>query len=44
MIINKSNIAKYSILPINYNYDEILNYVDIAEKIWILPILGYDLV
>lgn len=42
MIINKSNIAKYSILPINYNYDEILNYVDIAEKIWILPILGYD--
>lgn len=44
MIINKKYLAEYSILPIpsNYNYDEIWNYVDIAEKIWLLPILGQD--
>ena len=42
MIINRSNIAKYSNLPINYNYDEVMNYVDVAEKIWLIPILGYD--
>lgn len=42
MVINRSNIAKYSNLPINYNYDEVMNYVDVAEKIWLVPILGYD--
>lgn len=44
MIINKTYLAKYSVMPIpsNYNYDEVMNYVDIAEKIWILPIIGYD--
>lgn len=42
MIINKANIAKYSNLPINYDYSEVMNYVDVAEKIWLLPILGYD--
>ena len=42
MIINKTNIAKYSNLPINYNYDEVMNYVDVAEKVWLIDILGYD--
>ena len=42
MIINKANLSKYSVLPLNYNYDEVMNYVDVAEKIWILPVLGYD--
>lgn len=44
MIINKKFLAQYSVLPIpsNYNYDEVMNYVDIAEKIWLLPILGWD--
>lgn len=42
MIINKKYIAKYSNLPINYNYDEIMNYVDIAEKIWLVDLIGYD--
>lgn len=42
MIINRKNIAKYSNLPINYNYDEVMNYVDVAEKIWLVEILGYD--
>lgn len=42
MIINRKNIAKYSNLPINYNYDEVMNYVDVAEKIWLVPLIGYD--
>ena len=42
MLINKKYLAKYSVLPLpsNYNYDEILNYVPIAQKIWLEPILG----
>lgn len=42
MIINKANIAKYSNLPTNYDYSEIMNYVDVAEKVWLIEILGYD--
>lgn len=42
MIINRANIAKYSNLPSNYDYNEVMNYVDVAEKIWILPIIGQD--
>lgn len=42
MIINKANIAKYSNLPSNYDYSEIMNYVDVAEKVWLIQILGYD--
>lgn len=42
MIINKTNIAKYSNLPTNYDYSEIMNYVDVAEKVWLIEILGYD--
>lgn len=42
MIINKANIAKYSNLPSNYDYSEIMNYVDVAEKVWLIEILGYD--
>ena len=42
MIINRTNIAKYSNLPINYNYDEVMNYVDVAEKVWLIDILGYN--
>lgn len=42
MIINKANIAKYSVLPIptNFDYTEVMNFVDIAEKIHILPLIG----
>ena len=43
MIINKTYLKQYSPLPINYNLDEVLNYVPVAEKIWVLPILGQDL-
>ena len=42
MIINKKYLAEYSNLPIpsNFNYSEVMNYVDIAEKIWIIPTIG----
>ena len=40
MIINKKFLAQYSPLPINYDFSEIMNYVPIAEEIWIKPILG----
>ena len=40
MIINKKYLAQYCPLPINYDYSEILNYVPVAQEIWIKPILG----
>lgn len=42
-IINKSLLSKYSPLPINYDFSEIMNYVPIAQEIWIRPLIGYDL-
>lgn len=42
MIINKKYLAKYSTLPSNYNFDEVMSYVDIAETIWLLPLIGHD--
>ena len=42
MLLNKSLLAQYSPLPKNYDFNEVMQYVDIAEKIWILPIVGYD--
>lgn len=40
MIINRKNIAKYSNLPVNYQFDEVMNYVDVAEKVWIINLIG----
>lgn len=40
MIINKTNLAKYSPLPSNYDFSEIINYVPVAEEIWIRPLIG----
>lgn len=42
MIINEKFLKKYSPIPLNYNMAEVMNYVDIAEKIWLLPVLGYE--
>lgn len=39
-LINKSLLAKYSPLPINYNFDEVMLYQPIAISIWVRPILG----
>lgn len=39
-LTNKSLLAKYSPLPINYNFDEIMLYQPIAISIWVRPLLG----
>ena len=43
MLINRTLISKYSPYPLNYDLTEVMNYVDVAEKIWILPVIGQDL-
>lgn len=43
MIINKQYLAKYSPLPSNYDFSEVMNYVPVAEEIWIRPLIGDDL-
>lgn len=40
MIINQKYLAKYSPLPVNYNFAEVMNYVPVAQEIWVRPILG----
>ena len=44
MIINKKYLGQYSPLPQfgNYDFSEILNYVAVAQDIWLNPILGDD--
>lgn len=42
MIINKKYLKQFSPIPLNYQLDEVLNYVPVAEKIWIIPILGTE--
>ena len=39
-IINKSLLSKYSPLPINYDFSEIMNYVPVAQAIWVRPLIG----
>ena len=43
MIINQTYIKKYSPIPLNYNLAEVMNYVGVAEKIWVKPLIGYEL-
>ena len=40
MIINQKYLAKYCPLPKNYNFEEIMLYVPVAQEIWVKPILG----
>ena len=42
-IINKTLLAQYSPLPKNYDYSEIMNYVPVAQEIWVRPLIGNDL-
>lgn len=39
-IINKALLSKYSPLPINYDFSEIMNYVPVAQAIWVRPLVG----
>lgn len=41
MIINRELMKKFGIWPRNYDLTEVMNYVDIAEKIWIVKTIGY---
>lgn len=43
MIINEKYLKQYSPIPVNYNMAEVMNYVGVAEKIWVIPLIGYDL-
>lgn len=43
MIINKEYLKKYSPIPLNYNLDEVLPYVSVAEEIWVKPLISEDL-
>ena len=42
MLIDSKYLRKFSPIPLNYNLDEVKNYINIAELIWILPIIGDD--
>lgn len=43
MIINETYFKKYSPIPLNYNMTEVKNYIGVAEKIWVKPLIGYGL-
>lgn len=43
MIINKKYLKEYSPIPLNYQLDEVMNYVNVAEKIWVKPLIGEEL-
>lgn len=39
-LINEKLLKRYSPIPLDFNMQEIENYVKISELIWVLPILG----
>lgn len=43
MIINEKYFKQYSPIPLNYNMAEVKNYIPVAEKIWVRPLIGYEL-
>ena len=43
MIINEKYFKEYSPIPFNYNMKELKNYISVAEKIWVKPLIGCDL-
>lgn len=43
MIINEKYFKQYSPIPLNYNMTEVKNYIPVAEKIWVKPLIGYQL-
>lgn len=40
VLINNKYLKDYSPLPLNYNLDEIRNYIKIAEELHIKPLIG----
>lgn len=43
MIINEKYFKEFSPIPVNYNMAEIKNYIGVAEKIWVKPLIGDEL-
>lgn len=43
MIINEKYFKQYSPIPLNFNMAEVKNYIPVAEKIWVRPLIGYEL-
>ena len=43
MIINEKYFKQYSPIPVNYNLTELKNYIPVAEKIWVKPLIGNEL-
>lgn len=41
MLINKELTKRFGLWPRNYDLTEVMNYVDISEKIWIIPTIGH---
>ena len=41
--MNKEYLAEYSLFPKNYNYDEITNFLKLAEMLHIVPVVGQAL-
>lgn len=39
-LINNKYLKEFSPIPLNYNLDEVNNYVGIAEDIWVKPLIG----
>ena len=42
-LMNKEYLAEYSLFPKNYNYDEITNFLKLAEMLHIVPVVGQAL-
>ena len=42
MLLNKELLKKFGIFPRNYDLTEVMQYVDVSEKIWIIPTVGYS--
>lgn len=42
MIINKKFLASCGVLPTNFDYSEVMPYVEIAERIWVIPLIGRE--
>ena len=42
-LINEEYFKAYSPIPNNYNIEELLPYFTVAEKLWVIPILGIPL-
>ena len=42
MIINKKYLAANCPLPTNFDYTDIMPYVEISERLWVIPAIGRD--